>query len=193
MLSINYEKLYTIYGYFACLANPAVISIPDSTQKLLYVCKGNVCRSPIAEYISRKITLNSNLNDLKFSSRGIEVLKNSPAEGNAILVCKKNGIDMTKHRSTPLNEEDIYDNDIILTMNYRQLVMLHSKYPAHIKKIRLLPIFSKKKILRFNDIMINDPYGCPIAEFEHCYGRIYKSVLGLLEAIRTSRETGVVT
>ncbi len=109
-----------------------------STVKLLFVCTGNTCRSPMAEGICRKYLaekLKCKVDELdktgyKVSSAGIMDLAGAPASGEAIATCEALGIDITAHRSKVLTPELIQESDFIFAMeqiHYNHITALCSE------------------------------------------------------------------
>jgi protein-tyrosine-phosphatase len=185
----NIINLYSeIYNYIVFFLEHQPPKLPGKASQILFVCKGNVCRSAMAEYISRKIAHNYKLENIKFYSRGLEVSKKNPAEQNAILVCKENGIDLSAHRSTSLSDDDMYTSDIVITMEYKQSRYLRRKYPLLKDKIILLPFFMNKRSIGLNSMSIKDPYGRPIYDFEHCYNYIFSCINNLFYQMKANRE-----
>lgn len=79
-------------------------------KRILFICTGNTCRSPMAEGIFKKI---SNSNKYTAESAGLMVSNASSASNDAINVCKEIGIDISNHKSKSITEvKDI--NDIYL-------------------------------------------------------------------------------
>ena len=54
-------------------------------MRILFICTGNTCRSPMAEALMKKLLLEENINDIDVFSRGISVFENSPASVNSML------------------------------------------------------------------------------------------------------------
>lgn len=92
--------------------------------RILFVCTGNICRSPMAEAIARSIVekyypLHSKM--FEFSSAGIAALVDHPASTEAIHALKTKGINMTGHRGRAIESFVLEDYDLILTMeNYQR-------------------------------------------------------------------------
>ncbi|MFV0480579.1 MAG: low molecular weight protein-tyrosine-phosphatase [Campylobacteraceae bacterium] len=91
------------------------------SKKLLFVCLGNICRSPLAEGIARAKIAQKGL-DFEVDSAGTS----SWHEGNvpcfnSILVAKQNGIDISKQKSRPFKKDDIKNFDMILALDENNL------------------------------------------------------------------------
>ena len=81
---------------------------------IIFVCTGNICRSPTAEGILKQRWIEAGENERTVSSMGIHGLDESPATDLAQQVCAENGIDISEHRSRPISGEEIQAADLIL-------------------------------------------------------------------------------
>src|SRR3712207_8152954 len=81
-------------------------------MKLLFVCSGNTCRSPLAEAIARQQAAERGL-DIDVSSAGISAWEGAPASDGALLVGMEHRADLGEHRSRPLTREIVDASDLI--------------------------------------------------------------------------------
>ncbi len=77
-------------------------------RQVLVVCVGNICRSPVAEEILRKLSLAD-----KVVSAGIEGLSGERAHPYAVEVSKENGVDLSHHIAQKIQVNHIKDADLI--------------------------------------------------------------------------------
>ncbi|MEQ1570821.1 MAG: low molecular weight phosphotyrosine protein phosphatase [Myxococcota bacterium] len=84
-------------------------------MRLLFVCSGNICRSPMAAALAdrRMLALGR---DVEVRSAGTLGLVDRPAEPRAVAVCREIGLDLTEHRSRPLTAELVRWADRIFVM-----------------------------------------------------------------------------
>lgn len=162
--------------------------LPYVIRTVLYVCKGNVCRSPIAEFISKKIANTHGLLDIQFYSRGLEVTKKNPPSKGAVAVCTSNSIDISSHESTAVNDDIVNDSDIILVMEYDQMVNMIQRYPSIEKKVFLLPVFFGKKYKGSSSWIISDPYGRSLNTYVTCYLQIQQCIEGFFHKLMESQK-----
>lgn len=94
-------------------------------MKIIFVCSGNTCRSPLAEALFRKKTEKYKGN-LIISSRGISAEEGISADLLSVAAAEKIGIDISNHRSKSLTADDIDSADIIVCMTETQKLILDS-------------------------------------------------------------------
>jgi protein-tyrosine-phosphatase len=87
-------------------------------NSILVVCLGNVCRSPVAEFLFRR---ELGERDIRVSSAGLGALVGRPIEKNAAELLHEEGIDASGHRARQLEPSMVRDADLILAMEHRQL------------------------------------------------------------------------
>lgn len=85
-------------------------------MRLLFVCTGNTCRSPMAEAIARQLAEARGL-DVTASSAGTSAWEGAPASDGALLVALEEGLDLTIHRAQMLSRELVAAADLILVMS----------------------------------------------------------------------------
>jgi len=115
--------------------------------KLLFVCTGNTCRSPMAEGIFNVYAAAEHLN-ASAESAGIMVTGAAPACDNAILTAAEYGADLSSHRARRINESMIDACDAVLCMTYGHQSVLERMFPQYAEKIMCL-----------SSEDIADPYG----------------------------------
>ena len=74
-------------------------------KSVLFVCTGNICRSPIAEGLFRRLL--GNRKDIEVSSAGIHAVRGQPPSAHAIEVCAEEGVDIRELRSQPLTSASL--------------------------------------------------------------------------------------
>ncbi|MFT4068082.1 low molecular weight phosphotyrosine protein phosphatase [Paraburkholderia sp.] len=132
-------------------------------SKVLTVCHGNLCRSPMAAAMLRQ-----RVHGLQIRSAGLTAVVGEPAEAEAIAAMSEIGIDIHAHRATQLTRQLADDADLILTMTSAQARSLEALYP---------PMRGRVFAIRgFDDVDIDDPIGLPLSEFRQCRDALARGI-----------------
>lgn len=139
-------------------------------KKIIFVCTGNTCRSPMAEAIAKNIFKNK---DIKADviSRGLSVFSKAPMSSNSVKALENNNIAFSEHFSAPLTEHDISSADLILTMTKAHKDMLIA-YDASISS----KTYTLYGYITGEDCDIQDPYGGDYSEYENCFNELYNLI-----------------
>ena len=86
------------------------------TRRVLFVCTGNICRSPLAEALLRRALASQGIADVDVSSAGTGAWDGAPASEGAYLVALERELDLSGHRARLLTRELVEQADLILTM-----------------------------------------------------------------------------
>ncbi|MGH7569658.1 MAG: low molecular weight protein arginine phosphatase [Gemmatimonadales bacterium] len=85
-------------------------------RRILLVCTGNICRSPLAEAIMHRVLRDRGVDGVEVGSAGTGAWDGAPASEGAYLVGLERGLDLSGHRAQLLTRELVEQADLILTM-----------------------------------------------------------------------------
>jgi len=144
------------------------------TVRILFVCSGNTCRSPIAEGLCRKYLAEKVGCDVdrlegigyKIASAGITAVPGERASAWSVEFCASEGSDISQHSSRQIADEQVRTSDFIFTMSRGQCESIKARWPEAAVKCQLLGI----------DEEISDPIGGSRELYEKC-GRQIKAAL----------------
>lgn len=141
---------------------------------VLFVCTGNVCRSPMAEYLLRH-----NLGpqaEWKVSSAGLYTSDGMAASPPAIEVLREQGIDLTPHRSRAVTKDGIDSATLIVVMTASHVTELKQRFPEAQDRIYLLKSFDPGS----GGGDIPDPLGSTTDQYRKTRDEINSALLDLI-------------
>jgi protein-tyrosine phosphatase len=140
-------------------------------RKIVFVCKGNICRSAFAEHL---MIVETKIKSLSIESGGLNVDMRTQSPKEAINTAKAFGVDLDVHLSKGLEYCDLENADLILAMEFWQYKKLCQLYPGKVENIMLLREFTPfPENLICN---IDDPYGQSERAFRSCFMQIKRAV-----------------
>lgn len=148
-------------------------------MKILFVCSGNTCRSPMAAIVFRKEAERAGLNEIAVESAGILSWGGDPISALSSQVLREAGYDEGEaFRSSELDFENLQQWDMILAMSKSHVTALLMRRPDLMDKIRLLGSENGKPV------DIADPFGGALEDYEKAFDEIRKGVHALIEELK---------
>ncbi|MEW5420638.1 low molecular weight protein-tyrosine-phosphatase [Amorphus sp. 3PC139-8] len=143
------------------------MSRPPETS-ILFVCLGNICRSPMAAGILRSLAATS-VRPIRIESAGVGPWHvGKPPDGRAIAAAQRHGIDLTGERAQMIAEVDYRSYDMILAMDRSVLANVLQRAPAD--ATARIGLF--RQVAEDVDADVDDPYTGPEDDFETCFVEI---------------------
>ncbi len=135
-------------------------------NKVIFVCTGNTCRSPMAEVLFKNLQNDSSIEGI---SRGLVVLFPEPSNPKAETVLKSHNLLLENHIATPLSPDDIDGETLILTMTMSQKLNIMTDYS------RQQDVFTLKEFAD-EEGDVTDPYGGDLIDYENCFAELARLV-----------------
>ena len=161
------------------------MNLTRSTQRfsLLFLCMGNICRSPTAHGVFRDlVTARGFHHQIHIDSAGTHNYHpGSPPDKRSQKHAIKRGYDLSDLRARQISELDYEQHDLLLVMDWDNLALAQQDCPPeHQRKLRRLTEFCKNH----QAAVVPDPYYGGDAGFEHVLDLIEDACEGLLEHIQ---------
>jgi protein-tyrosine-phosphatase/predicted ATP-grasp superfamily ATP-dependent carboligase len=145
-------------------------ALPARCRSILFVCHGNICRSPFAaRYLQARLQALGRM-ATKVRSAGLGAAPGREADAVAARVAKDLGVDLSGHRAQAVSRELVQQSDLIAVMEWEQRARLLEGYPEAAAKTVLLGVFDDDP--EDDELSIMDPYGALPPAYEACDRRI---------------------
>lgn len=151
--------------------------------RVLFVCLGNICRSPMAEGVFRKLVADAGLADaVEVDSAGTHAYHvDEPPDPRAQAAVRRRGIDISGLRGRQALADDFARFDYILAMDHENHAHLRAIAPAqHVHKLRLFLEYATRCAER----AVPDPYFGNANGFDRVLDMIEDAAAGLLADVR---------
>lgn len=135
--------------------------------KILLVCRGNICRSPMAEALFSQY-LNRLTLPVFVDSAGLSAVEGQGVDETVLDLMQEKGLDLSAHRARSLSQELLFSTDLILTMSGRQRIQIEAKFPVIRGRIHSLGKWQNRDI--------PDPYRRARTDFEQALAFIEQGV-----------------
>ncbi|OGT39876.1 MAG: hypothetical protein A3E81_01785 [Gammaproteobacteria bacterium RIFCSPHIGHO2_12_FULL_36_30] len=136
-------------------------------KNILFVCVGNICRSPVAEYWARDQLIKKGFSGIQVASAGIHAMQSESIAPEMQIILNQFQIDASKHSAKQIDKNDVAHAEIIFTMETWQKEKLAFAFPSSRGKIFNLGKWSNEEIV--------DPYRKEQAIFENVFESIKKN------------------
>jgi protein-tyrosine-phosphatase len=148
-------------------------------KAVLFVCHGNIMRSPMAAELFRA-RIGTLAEDISVASAGTWTTKGRPADPRAVAAASALGVSLKAHRSQPITPALMAGSDLVCVMDYRNEVDVLTRFPGSAKKTILLGGVDPSAS---DGPMIPDPYSMAPEAVDECYRRVDRAVAALVKAL----------
>ncbi|MBM4399864.1 MAG: protein tyrosine phosphatase, partial [Candidatus Cloacimonetes bacterium] len=168
-----------ILPYLRCLREGSIpfyeIKKNFHEPTIQFICTGNICRSPIAEYLFNHYSKEQNL---PYSSRSAGLLETGALISlNSMQLLAEQGINASEHYSRKIDEEIMNSSWLVLTMEQRQRDLIIAKFPESAHKV-----FTLREYVGENGD-IADPIGYDIDYYRDIYHQIDEAIQKLINRL----------
>ncbi len=144
----------------------------DREERVVFVCHGNICRSPYAE--RRAATYG-----LPAASFGLAAETGMPADPSALRIAARRAIELGEHRACAAEDFEFYSGDLLVVMEPRQARAMLRSLPTVPCQVTLLGLWSRPRRPH-----LHDPHRLSEAYWEQCFDVIDSAVRAIAERTR---------
>ena len=146
-------------------------------KTILFICTGNICRSPMAEALFRRAA--AGRGEFRVLSAGLGAVDGQPPTVHSVTAMRERGIDISNQRSRMLTTDLLQEADYIFGMTRSHVDAIALLYPQAAEKTFLLREFDDS--LEEFEKDIPDPIGSAYMVYEHCRDQIEHGIASLLK------------
>ena len=147
-------------------------------MKILFVCTGNTCRSPLAEAIARREAIARGRERIDVGSAGTSAWDGAPASDGSLLVALERHLDIGSHSARQLTPELVEEADLILTMG-----------PHHLERVLALGGEGKASLLTAygngaqDPGAVADPFGGDLDTYRATFDELQREIRRVFDAL----------
>ncbi|MBR5547559.1 MAG: low molecular weight protein arginine phosphatase [Clostridia bacterium] len=141
-------------------------------KRILFVCTGNTCRSPMAECMLRALLADQHQNDIQVLSAGTYALSGAPASLGAQRAVQRRGLSLADHKSRAVTGVLLESCDLIVGLTKNHVLQLRMMYPQ-----------CQTPMIFFGDPPVSDPYGGDDTAYEQAARDIQRQLPALLQKL----------
>jgi len=165
--------------------------LPAQVRSILFVCQGNICRSPFAEHLAARLLAASGGPEVRCVSAGLRVSAERRPPDAAVAAARTFGIALEGHRARQLTDAMVDEHDLVVVTEAAHLIALRQRHPSASARVALLPLYGGERSVRrgYARYNIADPYGKPPDRFAECYAQIAQGLTDLVATIGRQTES----
>lgn len=161
----------------AGMQNPGLRRPPHTARSFVFVCYGNIMRSPMCEALMSRACASGALPNFSITSAGLHATPGTVAHPWALSVAREYGVSLEQHRARQLTDAMVDQADVIFAMDYQNQVQLMSRWARASHKVYLLSAYAGE---RYKSAEIYDPYPLGEGATRECYRVLDTCIRNLL-------------
>jgi protein-tyrosine-phosphatase len=154
-------------------------------KNVLFVCTGNICRSPLAAALLERALKTRGVGDVTVTSAGTGAWDGAPASEGAYLVALEGGLDLSGHRARLLTRELVEQADLILTMARHHRARVDELGGEG--RVSVLGEYAGRES---NDCEVSDPFGGLIDVYRDTYAELDALTASVAERLAAESKRG---
>jgi protein-tyrosine-phosphatase len=145
--------------------------------KILFLCYGNICRSPLAEALARQ-----QLERVTIESAGFHEQAGRRSPEKMVRAGRAFGVDLSEHRSQRVTREQLLNADLVIAMDLENIERLKAECPEALSRTTLLGLFAEAGAFE-----IGDPYRSGAARTQEICEQVRAGVAGLVRYLASQQ------
>ena len=158
----------------------------NTYNKVIFVCMGNTCRSPMAATIMKHELEKCGLDHIAVESRGLVVLFPEPYNPKAVAVASKHGMIIPNNHATQIDNRDFGRDTLCLVMNQPMKAKVYNTFD------KAIIVYTIGEFSGDLEADVKDPYGKGVEEYDKCFtqleGMLGKAAHNIKKALDDSAE-----
>ena len=146
----------------------------DKVQSLVFICMGNICRSPLGEIIAQSHSISTR-------SYGLTAPNGDPADPRAIEFAKNLSLDLSLHETTSISDAAFFESDLVITMEPQHFQ--HEHFPKDIPAQKTLLGLWHDDYRPY----LHDPYNTNEKYFNHCESIVTEATKNIIKNVTNNR------
>ncbi|WP_138007040.1 arsenate reductase/protein-tyrosine-phosphatase family protein [Halalkalirubrum salinum] len=179
---IGLQRLRLSLGSGAPIDASALIESTPTDPNVLFLCYGNICRSPFGERYLQRTLAEHDTEDISVDSAGLKATDGRKSPENAVSAASEFDVDLSGHRSKPVTEQQLQWADTVFVMDLLNYYYLRRDFADYGETVFFLGALADG-----DSYEIPDPYGDGVSRYRMLYGELTTAVDRFVDHIDSQR------